>query len=231
MTLGASTMSAFVFQKEQPRPWHGRYRRIPGKESVLHVRWDGQVQLIWRDGLYTWICPAIMTRDVISLGKAVNEVKRRYAGQPGGAFVINEYGQVITPVPDTRPRRFYIGYSSGSIVFIGPSGKRFTLDDDAGLCPGDDWMLPYVGIAYCLSWNNRIYFPMREGIDTECQYPPRQDPNLIRAIRRIRPFGGVRFIVNPHGIVLTKVEVTPSKWQPKYAGRINYQCWFPRENI
>ncbi|RLI52848.1 MAG: hypothetical protein DRP09_17095 [Candidatus Thorarchaeota archaeon] len=170
-----------------------------------------------------------MTDPLQQLAQAVNRIKRAQTGQPGGSFVINEYGQVICPVADDSLERFYVGDCEGAIRFIGPDGEVFTLNDDEYLDTGDDWNLPYVGIAYNLSRHDRIYFPLREGYDTECQYPPWPDQRLIYALRCVRPDGGVRFVVNPHGIVLTKVK-EDGMWKPKYVGRIDYQRWFPRES-
>ncbi len=224
----AKTMS-FLFQEREPVRWSGRYRRIPGRQPVLHVRRDNSIDIVWEGGDDTCICKACMTPEVRSLARAINRVKRERTGQPGGSFVINEYGQVICPVADGSFERFYVGDCLGAIPFVWPDGDSFTLNDDDDLEPGDDWILPYIGIAFNLSRNNRIYFPLREGYDTECVYPPQQDRQLIQALRAVRGSGGFRFIVNPHGIVLTKVEDDPFIWQPKYVGRIDYERWFPRE--
>jgi hypothetical protein len=50
------------------------------------------------------------------------------------------------------------------------------------------------------------------------------EPELVRRLRRIRRRGAVRFIINPHGIVLTKVPSTSEEreieeWIPVYVGR------------
>jgi hypothetical protein len=171
-----------------------------------------------------------MTDDLKRLGQAINRVKRQRAGQPGGSFVINEYGQVLCPVNDDSFERFWVGDCRGSITFIGADNELFTLNDDTDLTSGDEWGLPYIGIPHNLSAKNKIYFTFKEGYDTEFLYPPYQDQNLIGALRNIRGPGGCKFIVNPHGIVLTKVEVHPFDWRPKFVGRLNYQKWFPREN-
>lgn len=220
---------SFRFYPRQPMPWSGRYRRIPGKPSVLHVRWDDVVDLIWQDGQDSYKCVAEMTTDLERLGKLVNSVKRQRTGQPGGSFAITEYGQVVCPVADDSFERFYIGDCTGTITFLGPDGVPLTLDNDSELRSGDDWELPYVGVAYNLSRKDRIYFPQKDGDDTELLYPRKQDRDLIRALRRVRGNGGFRFIVNPHGIVLTKVKEGPYDWQPKYVGRINYDLWFPKD--
>jgi len=218
---------AFRFQQRQPVPWHGRYRRIEGRESVFHVKWDDTIEILWKDGGDEIICPAVMSPSLRKLAKVLNAIKKRHAGCPGGAFIVNEFGQVICPVV-TSGLRYYIGDCSGVPTFMDADGNSFTLNDTHGLRTGDPWKLPYVGIAYNLSNNDRIYFQKKYGSDTEIVSPLRQDRNLIRAIRRVRPYGPVRFIVNLHGIALTKVR-KGNRWQPTYIGRINYSSWFPKE--
>jgi len=170
-----------------------------------------------------------MSASLKKLANAVNAIKRRYAGQSGGAFVINEFGQVICPVAAPPWERYYVGDCSGAPVFTDADGNQFTLNDTHGLKTGDPWRLPYVGSVYNLSARNRIYFTMKRGTDTEFINPPRQDRDLINAIRGIRPYGAVRFIVNPHGIALTKVP-RGRRWQPTYIGRVDYDNWFPKES-
>jgi len=171
-----------------------------------------------------------MTNELKHLAKCINQVKRQRAGQPGGAFIINEFGQVICPIADASLDRYYVGDCQGEIAFSGPDGNTFTLNDEADLTPGEDWSLPYLGLPYNLSGDGEIYFQVKDGDDTERVRPPCQDEELIQAIRRIRGWGGVRFLVNPHGIVLTKSEEGAFNWRPKYVGRINYDLWFPRED-
>jgi len=219
---------AFAFHEREAVEWFGRYRRIEGRQSVFHVRVDNTVDLLWRDGPDELVCPAEMTPDLVGLAMAVNRVKRRYTGRAGGAFIINEFRQVICPVADFSEDRYYVGDCSGAPVFIDPRGFRFTLDDDRRLQPGDLWDRPYVGVPYNLSARGQVYFPVRSGIDTECMRPPEQDATLIAALRHIRFGEPARFIVNPHGIALTKV-CQGGVWQPVYVGRLDYQLWFERE--
>lgn len=216
----------FSFSERQPTRWLGRYRRIEGRESVFHVRWDDTVDILWRDSRDEAHCPAVMSGELKKLANCTNAVKRMHTGQPGGAFLINEFGQVISPVAAPPWHYFYVGDCTGVPAFRYPDGGRFTLNDDDGLEIGDQWDPPYVGIAHNLSARNRIYFQKRHGRETEIIYLPQNDPQLIRALREVRPNGAVRFIVNPHGIVLTKV---PPDWRPVYVGRIDYDRWFPRD--
>ena len=45
----AKTMS-FLFQEREPVRWSGRYRRIPGRQPVLHVRRDNSIDIVWEGG-------------------------------------------------------------------------------------------------------------------------------------------------------------------------------------
>jgi len=219
---------AFAFHEQEAIEWFGRYRRIEGKQSVFHARVDDTVDILWRDGPNELICTAEMTPDLVKLARAVNRVKRRHTGRAGGAFIINEFGQVVVPVADFSEDRYYVGDCSGAPVFVDPRGFRFGLDDDRRLLPGDLWDRPYVGVPYNLSAPGQIYFPMRWGDDTEYTNPPQQDATLISALRHVRFGEPARFIVNPHGIVLTKAN-QGGIWQPIYVGRLNYQLWFAKE--
>ena len=57
----------------------------------------------------------------------------------------------------------------------------------------------------------------------------------MKALRSVRPFGAVRFIVNPERVVLTKRpprgewQASDESWEPVYVGRLNLQEWFERE--
>ena len=225
------TATSFSFKQRSPVRWTGRYARIPGNSSVLHVRWDGTTQLIWQDAGILCTCEARATPPLERMAQAINRVKLQRTGQPGGSFIINEFGQVLCPVADESFERFYVGDCRGAITFVDPDGNDFTLDDDAGLQPGDDWKLPYLGMPFNLSGRNRIYFQQKNGVESECIYAPVNDQSLIHSLRAVRPYGGVRFIVNPHGIVLTKVNEGHADWNPKYVGRINLAHWFAKELV
>ena len=107
----------------------------------------------------------------------------------------------------------------------------FDLCDDRGCRAGDPWLLPYVGSPYNLSSQDEIYYWYYE---SGCKVlPPEQDEALIGALRSLRPYGAVRFVVTPGGLVLTKVNrwegVGNSTWEPRYVGRLDFQKWFPKE--
>lgn len=226
----------FEFTPLQVEEWTGRYSRIPGDASVFRVvhgrygRYVIQAYIETPDGRQ--ICQAVECRDVDEMVDAINEVKLHYSGRPGGSFLLNEYGQVL--VPTMRHGRFLVGQTTGVLPLRNlDTGEILDLSDDYFLEPGDPWELPYVGMIYHLSTFHRLYY-----CDNDSDhpiYPPFQDQELIRKIRSIRPYGPVRLLVNPYGIVLTKLpgefDFDETQWDPVYMGCIDYDLWFEKEGV
>jgi hypothetical protein len=220
----------FEFTPIEPRLWQGRYKRPEGEESAYHVSIDNRIEVRWRDGNDYLTCPVEMTPAASRMAQGVNAVKIQRTSMAGGAFVINEFGQVICPVQNSR-NRFLVGVASGCLRFEDPDrqGVYRCIGDDEGQHSGDVWNLPYLGMQYQLAAGGWIYF-WREGDDRAgSEKPLHQDTTLIGRLRAIRPHGAVRFIVNQHGIVLTKKLVDGSNWKAIYVGRINPHLWFQRE--
>ena len=232
-------MDALRFQRSPIRPWTGRYRRIPGDTSVLHVTWvDGtsRVALLWDVDGSRGTCVAVDEPAVRSLAAAVVEAKQSMGGNQGGAFLVNEFGQILVPASDGGERRVLAGELAGSLRYEDPFADRtFTLGDDAGLSPGDAWLFPYVGIPFNLSGRSKVYFWREDEERGHAEYPRREDPNLVKSLRSIRRSGALRFIVNPERVVLTKRPPQgewggPNEtWKPVYVGRLNLQAWFDKE--
>src|SRR5262249_19091367 len=108
------------------------------------------------------------------------------------------------------------------------------LGDVKGLRCGDRWAKPYVGCPYNLNRGSRIYFYRMAEKGGGSEYPRAQDEELIRALRTVRRWGPARFIVNPHGIVLTKRppdggSQAEEQWEAVFVGRINLKLWFEKE--
>jgi hypothetical protein len=49
---------------------------------------------------------------------------------------------------------------------------------------------------------------------------------LVEALREVRPSGTIRFVVNLHGVVLTKTE---PDWTPVFVCRLDYDEWFDKD--
>jgi len=227
----------FEFFRERPRLWTGRYARIPGETTAFHVRliegeWWPVVD--WTIEDETAQCPMVNSDGAAALARAVNAGKRLLDGQPGGAFLINEYGQILVPSQWGERHVAIVGECEAPLEFWDQfdPGITFDLTDDRDLEPGGAWKLPYVGVPHNLSAASEIYFWSEDGLGGEKLLPPIQDNLLIEALRRLRPYGAVRFVVMCDGLVLTKVPVghwSTARWEPRYAGRLNFGHWYAKE--
>lgn len=78
----------------------------------------------------------------------VNRVKEELSGVPGGAFYINEFGDVLVPHPDGRC--VYAG-TYNELLKFDFDGQEISPVPPPGLAPGDRWPGPHVGIHYVLA--------------------------------------------------------------------------------
>lgn len=230
----------FKFKEITPRVWTGRYARIPGDAPVFHLKTiQGSLMPIvylCQDNERA-TCHACESKAVRKLCAAVSNAKQLLSGHEGGSFQINEFGQVLVPASHTS-KRMLVGEVSGELRFHNPfeEGETFSLNDDAGLNPGDEWSGPYVGMPYNLNKWSRIYYWFQNDDGGQSIFPPGQNRPLVEVLRGIRRYGAMRFIVNPHGIVLTRKPPTGAwtgdeeTWMPVYVGRINYATWFEKED-
>jgi hypothetical protein len=233
---------SFRFIQITPRKWSGRYGRIPGNKSVFHLRWaDDELWPViewYRDEL-KGECLAVDSADTRELVKAVSNAKQILSGDRSGAFLINEFGQVIVPSSDGGGRRLLAGRIEGVLLFSDPFEDEGGIDISyvGNLKCGDPWPLPYVGCRYNLSSTSQIYFYHMYKGGGRKESPPIQDHLLIKSLRQVRRTGGARFIVNPYGLVLTKrppkgrwTPAAEDNWEPVYIGRIRPEAWFKEEN-
>ncbi len=228
--------STFVFKPASVQNrWSGRYSRIVGDTTAFKINntldYGFWPVIYWDNSEGRITCTAKECEEVEKLVASVNKAKMSMTGPIGGSFCINEYGQVIVPSSAGNGYRLLVGEIEGVLLFIDDLGNTIDLSDDYGLETGDDWDKPYIGMRYNLHQSSYIYFYDQEDGST---YPVSQDEELIEKIRKLRRYGPVRFIVNPYGLVLTKV---PSgeysrdhdDWVAVYVGKINKNLWFRKE--
>jgi hypothetical protein len=228
------------------RPWRGRYARIPGTETVFHVRSKGSmgwtICLDWGTSEGIAECIAVQSSEaapeIACLVSAVNRVKVRQTGHNGGCFSINEWGQVLVPSAEVSGTRcFLVGTVTGTLLFENPLNRNTPLDLSHvdGLRPGDRWNRPLVGLPYHLkAHSDSIYFWRETEGGGRTELPIQQDSSLIRTLRQIRgSHRPVRLLVNPWGVVLTKTPAPgmsyESAWQSVYVGKLDYSRWFSKE--
>ena len=227
------------FHACQPMPWHGRYGRVMGDSGVFHLRCtDGHLWpvLIWETEAEVAMCRAIDCAAAVGLVDAVAQIKRRFGGEGGGSFLINEYGKVLVPASHGGGQRFLAGRLDGCLLFENPLSPAEPIDlgNHEMLENGDPWRLPYIGIPYHLHRGSIIYFYQQDESGGRSIYPPQQDFELIHAIRKLRPYGPVRILVTPGGLVLTKLPpdsrtLSEDRWGAVFVGVINPKIWFEEE--
>lgn len=210
--------------------WTGIYNRLIGG-SYWKVS-DNKVKLEWNiNGDTKIILDLEKSSAMYELAEAVNDAKYQLGGAAGGSFIINEFKQVIVPSVEGNTRRLFIGEIEGKLRLFNPEYYEIIdISDDSLFSCGDRWTYPYIGVVYNLSKYNKIYTLKDYEVKSDVVYPDCQDVDLIKKLREIRPgYQPVRFIVNPYGIVLTKVQEEYNQWEPVYVGRINYSKWFDKE--
>ncbi|MCH8474947.1 MAG: hypothetical protein LAT55_06940 [Opitutales bacterium] len=214
------------FIPHSPIECEERYTRIPGKSTTFLAKADGTIIIRWyRNDGEIWECPANRDSAIDELANAVNSLKTSLSNSPGGAFQINEFGQVLVPSSNGRCRHV-VGTLEGVPEFTEPGfgSHTFSLDEKEFFLPGKTWSLPYIGMPYVMPQSGQ-YFYWRVTEDGKFKkYPPAFDRDLQRAFFQIRRGAG-RFIVNPHGLVLTKKD--PSG-QPVLVCKINLSKWYPK---
>lgn len=214
------------------RLWTGRYSRIPGREPAFHISALGLITVKWTDHIEDeqLTAPIQPSPDATAMAKAINDIKIKHAGQAGGSFLINEYGQVISPIAGSRDR-YLVGEIEGIPQFINPqNGEFISLAPPNTATPGLIWSGPYIGMKFNLSYDDRIYFNHEDGDTINKICLNTASDHLIRALRIVRPAGGIRFIVNLHGAVFTKTQDNLGNWIPVFVTYIDLSKWFPRES-
>jgi hypothetical protein len=222
---------SFKFEAlREPVQWTGRYNRIPGKEPVFKAKVDGTAHAYWKP----WNSGEILTsgfvdgQGVRQMVKAVNRAKELHAGQAGGSFQINEFGQVICPIVSSSAR-YWVGTVAGVPTFHDPRDHsgNFELYLPPSTRPGTSWGRPYIGMKFNLDHNGSIYFQEEDGDTKRKIRLNRADPELVRRLQQVRGSGQtIRFIVNLHGVVVTKRE---PDWEPLFVGHIDLSRWFPKQ--
>ncbi len=233
-------MDQFHFLPIKGRPWDGRYTRVPGDTAVFHVRYvDGSLRVVieWNLEGDRCTCVALHDPNVKQLVANVVQAKRAMGGNHGGSFQVNEFGQVLVPASDGRGLRMLVGEARGSLRFDHPyEDCTFTLADSFGLTRGDAWPLPYIGMPFNLSRRSRVYCKREDLESSEAEFLPLSNRELVSALRDIRPYGAVRFLVNPERIVLTRrppegrMDMSEEEgWEPIFVGDLDLSQWFTKE--
>lgn len=216
------------FWPKTQRLWYGRYSRSSGS---FHVRWINNAWwpvVEWkRDGVVSE-CPAVDNVNEISwLVDSVNKAKRFLGGNPGGSFMIDEYGEVIVPSNAGGDIcRALVGYIdlTKPFCFQDPFDNNVFDLSVSRMGNGNMLDIPYVGMRFKLNAAMQICQEYQTPLGTLDIFPRVQDQGLIAQLNNLGG-GGCRFVVNPYGIVARKI-LCGNAWIPVYVGRINRDLWF-----
>lgn len=129
------------------------------KYSVRYEEGDYVVGVVYRsDEGEIWYPISGEHPDLVEM---VNAIKVHYNGQPGGAFYINEYKQVIVPAGGNG--EYYLAGEYEQELKFELEGKIFSgsglTPDGKQMQPGDKWEGIHPGIPYTLAASGKdIYF-------------------------------------------------------------------------
>jgi hypothetical protein len=214
-------------QLRQPVLWIGHYKRIPGKNTIFKAGVNGRASVRWSP----WQSDELMTsffaeeNSVEEMVSAVNEAKEGFGAGAGGGFMINERGQVIVPMSESGAK-YWVGNFQGTPILDDPrDGSDFTMTAPRGAKCGDLWDRPYLGMIYNLMSDDSITYEKEDADGSRRIALSTAYDELTEALRSLR-HGTIRFIVNLHGVVLTKLE---GDAKPVYVTTIDMNSWFPLE--
>ncbi len=161
----------------------------------------------------------------------VNKVKVDELGQPGGAFYINEYRDVLVPDGRGGPCFWAGNYEDDELEF--EEGSLFvTPRAPDHLEPGEPWPGPHVGIPYVLSAGaleiryENVDGRRRETVLLSDFVPPSASRALATRLGQFKGQSGGRFFINECAEIFAPVGVA-GDWSYVYLGDSEDDAWFP----
>ena len=160
------------------------------------------------------------------LVQSINQLKIVYSGRAGGAFRINEFGQVIVPTGVGGAASAYCaGVATGTLTFEYPDGGTFELTGN-GLSPGDNWTRPVVALRYTIHADDTLSFEHSPDTNTRERLRLGTKQSLASTARLVRGQTVFALLVNDQRAALVKC---PPEWQAKYCCCISLDAWFQEE--
>ena len=217
----------------QPTPYRGNWPAVVNRDAKYSIRRSGGampflVTVEYRtDEGERWYASTESHAELVSI---VNEAKIAVNGEPGGAFYINEFQQIL--VPAGRPVAYFLAgrYSSPLIFdFEGTqlSGRPYDLDGSP-LEVGDDWKGVHPGIPYKLkaggkdiAYDEEVRTNVTREVRLSAHAGAGPAQQLAARLRAVMGFEGGRFYVNEFRCLFTGHPY-------RYLGKLEAQDpWFP----
>jgi hypothetical protein len=168
------------------------------------------------------------------LVELVNRVKLEQSAQPGGAFYINEYFDVLVP---TQAGCFYAGTYEKLLEFEFEGGL-ISPQPPHGLQPGQLWPGPHVGIGYTLAAGGndiKYWRPVRPGRLEEHRLSDHVGrgaaAQLANRLRQIKGPQGGRVYINEVGEFFAPIDNGDNGVSYVYLGPLEDDPWFPAPDV
>ena len=163
------------------------------------------------------------------LVEAVNNIADKHTGQPGGAFYVNEFKQVIKPVGDSQVTDIYVGEYPDLSFKFDCLGEIIDNSDVSSLSVGDDWPHQKVGIRYHYSAHReQIFYRLEQG-NVIRRIPIPVPKSLEMGLWEVKDRSGGQFYINEHGHGFAPRFKDPTS-PDVYIGSIDLEAgdWFPK---
>jgi hypothetical protein len=165
----------------------------------------------------------------------VNQVKIEETAQPGGAFYINEYFDVLVPT------------QAGGCSYAGTYEKLLEFDFEGGIIspqppeglqPGEPWPGPHVGIRYTLTAGGndiKYWQQVRPGRIQEHRLSDHVGQpaaaQLANRLRQVKGLEGGRVYINEVGEFFAPIDDGDGTVSYVYLGPLEDDPWFPAPDV
>ena len=208
-------------------PYTGNNQTNVSKDAKYTVTAAGDVRLVFRGGPREKELLTAPGLDYEALVKMVNQIKVQVAGAPGGAFYVNEYGDVL--VPDGVGGWYFAGNYDKRLEFAF-NGGVLTSRAAPGLEPGDVWEGPHPGIRHTLCAGGAdVKYESKNGArTTEVRLSDQVGAGAARAtaarIAAVKGSSGGRFYINEAAELFAPVAA--QNYDFLYIGHLEDSSWF-----
>lgn len=199
------------------------------KYSVVSGEGGYEVRLVYR--VSSREVALLTTGDHDELVDMVNTVKTEVTGQPGGAFYINEFRDVLVP---GAGECHFAGIYEDNLAFDF-DGPVISPEAPADLEPGDEWLGPHVGIRYTLAAGGRdIRYELKNGnrilqVKLSDEVGAGAAASLAARLASVKGSAGGRIYINESSEFFAPPSGGGSEFL--YLGSLGEDAWFPAPDV
>lgn len=218
-------MTTGSWKAAQVDQYRGNNASNVSKDAKYSVTVDGKIKLVYR--VSNREKELLTTSDHPKLAEMVNDVKVELTGSKGGAFYLNEFGDVL--VPDGAGGSIRAGHYEKTLKFDF-NGGELTSTAAPGLEPGDVWEGPHPGIKYvlCAGGQDVKYERLNGNRSTEVRLSDDVGESAARETARriaaIKGSSGGSFYINERCELFAPIQ--DRNWEFVYVGHLEDSAWF-----